>query len=86
MYFTFTQVNKPFSFASFIQNEENNINPLVLSANKSARIAQIFILKLEGTIKIFSYEHCDYESVGEKSLSQAMSRITMKKRIQSVND
>ena len=45
------------------------INPLVLSAHKSARIAKMLILKLEGTIKKISYERRDYESVDEKSLS-----------------
>ena len=33
----------------------------------------------EGIIKQISYERRDYELVEEKSLSQAMSRITMKK-------
>ena len=37
-------------------------NPLLPSAHKSARIAKISILKLEGTIKKISYEHRDYES------------------------
>ena len=40
---------------------------------------------LEGIIKKISYERRDYESVEEKSLSQAMSRKTMKKRIQALN-
>ena len=34
----------------------------------SSRIAKISILKKEGIIKQISYEHCDYESVDEKSL------------------
>ena len=44
-------------------------NPLRPSAHKSAQIAKIFILKLEGNIKKNSYERRDYESVDEKSLS-----------------
>ena len=46
-----------------------DINPLLPSAHKSARIAKILILKSEGTIKKISYERRDYESVEEKSLS-----------------
>ena len=42
------------------------------------------ILILEGIIKKISNERRDYESVDEKSLSQAMSRKTTKKRIQEV--
>ena len=41
----------------------------VLTPYKSARIAKISIIRLEGTIKIISYEGRDYESVDEKSLS-----------------
>ena len=48
------------------------------------RSAKILILILEGIIKKISYERRDYESVDEKSLSWAMSRKTMKKRIQTV--
>ena len=48
------------------------------------RLAKLSILILEGTIKKISYERRDYESVDEKSLSQAMSRKTTKKRIQEV--
>ena len=59
-------------------------NPLVPIAHKSARIDKISILKLEGIIKKISYERRDYESVDEKSLSKAMSRKTMKKRIQAL--
>ena len=39
------------------------------SEHKGVRIAKISILKLEGIIKIISYERRDYESVDEKSLS-----------------
>ena len=46
---------------------------------KSARIDKISILKLEGIIKKNSYERRNCESVEEKSLSQAVSRKTMKK-------
>ena len=53
------------------------VNPLLSSAHRSARIAKILILRLEGTIKN-SYERRDYESVDEKSLSKAMSRKTTK--------
>ena len=35
-------------------------------------------------LKKISYERRDYESVEEKSLSQAVSRKTMKKRIQAL--
>ena len=59
-------------------------NPLVPSAHKSVRIAKISILKLEGIIKIISYERRDYESVDENSLSKAMSRKTTKRRIQAL--
>ena len=45
-----------------------------------ARLAKFFISILEGIIKKFSYERCDYVPVGEKSLSWAMSRKTTKKR------
>ena len=45
------------------------INPLLPIAHKSARIGETSILKLEGIIKKISYEHRDYESVDEKSLS-----------------
>ena len=62
----------------------NFFNPLLPIAYKSARIDKILILKLEGIIKQISYERRDYESVEEKSLSQAMSRKTMKKRIQAL--
>ena len=44
------------------------INPLLPTTHKSAPIAQISILKLEGIIKIY-YERRGYESVEEKSLS-----------------
>ena len=51
------------------------------SVHKSARIAKISILNLEGIIKKISYERRDYESVEEKSLSYwAMSRKTTKKK------
>ena len=53
--------------------------PLLPIAYKSARIDKISILKLEGIIKKNSYERRDYESVEEKSLSQAMSQKTTKK-------
>ena len=59
-------------------------NPLVPSAHKSVRISKISILKLEGIIKKISYERRDYESVDEKSLSEAMSRKTTKRRIQAL--
>ena len=68
--------------------KRSTINPLVPSAHKSARIAKISILKLEGIIKQKknSYERRDYESVDEKSLSmsyeiRAMSRKTTKRII-----
>ena len=61
-----------------------DFNPLLPIAHKSARIDKISILKLEGIIKKISYERRDYESVDEKSLSKAMSRKTMKKRIQAL--
>ena len=57
---------------------------LFISMHKSAQIGKISILKLEGIIKKNSYELCDYESVDENSLSYAMSRKTMKKRIQAL--
>ena len=44
------------------------INPLVPSVYKSARIAKISNLKLEGITKKISYECCDYEPVDEKSI------------------
>ena len=43
------------------------------------RLAKIWISISEGIINIFSYERRNYESVDEKSLSQAMSRKTTKK-------
>ena len=46
-----------------------NINPLLPSVHKGARIAKILILKLEGNIQKISYERRDYESVEEKSQS-----------------
>ena len=46
--------------------------PLLPIAYKSARIDKISNLKLEGIIKKDSYERRDYESVEEKSLSQAI--------------
>ena len=61
-----------------------SVNPLLPIAHKSARIDKISILKLEGIIKKISYERRDYESVDGKSLSKAMSRKTMKKRIQAL--
>ena len=48
------------------------------------RLAKILILIKEGIIKKNFYERRDYESVDEKSLSQAMSRKTTKKRIKAV--
>ena len=62
----------------------NFLNPLLPIAYESARIDKISVLKLEGIIKKISNERRDYESVEEKSLSQAMSRKTMKKRIQAL--
>ena len=62
----------------------NLFNPLLPIAHKSARNDKISILKLERITKKNSYEHRDYESVEEKSLSQAMSRKTAKKRIQAL--
>ena len=61
-------------------HRERYLNPLLSSAHKSARIAKISILKLEGTIKKISYERLEYESVDEKSLSYAMTRKTTKKK------
>ena len=59
--------------------------PLLPIAHKSARIAKISILKLEGTIEKISYERHDYESVDEKSLFYAyISQNYEKKRIQAV--
>ena len=49
------------------------------------RLAKILILILEGIIKKISYERRVCESVDEKSRSYAMSRKTVKKRIQAVN-
>ena len=60
------------------------LHPLLPIMYKSARIDKISILKLEGIIKKISYERRDYESVEEKSLSQAMSRKTTNKRIQAL--
>ena len=49
------------------------------------RSAKILISILDGIIKKKnSYERPDYESVDEKSLSWAISRKTMNKRIQAV--
>ena len=45
------------------------------------RSAKILILNKEGIIEQISYERRAYESVDEKSLSQAMSRNTTKKRV-----
>ena len=56
----------------------NFFNPLLPIAYKSARIDKISILKLVGIFKKISYERRDYESVEEKSLSQAMYRKTTK--------
>ena len=83
------QVNKPPNHSTLpsqrISNTSHvNINPLLPIAHKSAQIDKISILKLEGIIKKISYERRDYESVDEKSLSKAMSRKTMKKRIQAL--
>ena len=44
-------------------------NSLLPSAAYMRRSAKIFILIWEGIIKKISYEHRDYESVDEKSLS-----------------
>ena len=46
---------------------------------KSALIDKISILKLEGIFKQISYDRRDYESVEEKSLSQAVSKNYEKK-------
>ena len=62
----------------------NFFNPLLPIAYKSARIDKISILKLEGIIKLISFERRDYESVEEKSLSQAVTQKTTKKRIQAL--
>ena len=51
------------------ETEYQEVNPLLSSAHKNARIAKILILKLEGTIKFFYYDHRHYESVDEKNLS-----------------
>ena len=56
-------------FLSLFTRIELSFNSLLPSAHKSARIAKILILKLEGTNKTISYERRDCESVGEKSLS-----------------
>ena len=50
---------------------------------KSARIDKISILKLEVIINKISYERRDYESVDEKTLSQAVSK-NYKKKIQTL--
>ena len=74
------------------QRKENLIvilffNPLQSSAHKSARIAKILILKLEGIIKKISYEHFACESVDEESLSVAVSKNYEKNfRQQRVNE
>ena len=52
----------------------SHFNPLLPIAHKSARIAKISILKLEGIIQKISYERRDYESVDEKSLSKTVSK------------
>ena len=57
----------------------NFFNHLLPIAYKSARNDKISILKLEGIIKKNFYERRDYESVEEKSLSQAMSQKTTEK-------
>ena len=44
-------------------------NSLLPNVTQRERLAKIFILILEGIIKKISYEHRDYESVDEKSLS-----------------
>ena len=61
-----------------------SINPFPPSVLIWHRLVKLSILILEGIIKKISYERRDYESVDEKSLSQAMSRKTTKKRIQEV--
>ena len=45
---------------------------------------QIFDSNIRRDHQKISYERRDYESVEEKSLSQAMSRKTMNKRIQAL--
>ena len=57
-------------------------NPFPPSVPIWHRSAKLSILILEGSIKKISYERRDYESVDEKSLSYAISRKTMKKKIQ----
>ena len=60
----------------------NFFDPLLPIAYKSAR--QNFDSNIRRDHQKISYERCDYESVEEKSLSQAMSRKTMNKRIQAL--
>ena len=48
------------------------------------RSAKFFIIISEGIINKIPYARRDYESVDDKSLSKAMSRKNMKKRIQAV--
>ena len=45
------------------------LNPFPPSVPIWQRLAKLSILILKGTIKKFSYERRDYESVDEKSLS-----------------
>ena len=60
------------------------LNPFPPSVPIWHRFAKLSILILEGIIKKISYERRDYESVDEKSLSEAMSRETSEKIIQEV--
>ena len=54
----------------------NLFNPVLPSAANMRRSAKILILISEEIIRKISYDRRDYESVDEKSLSQAMSRKT----------
>ena len=48
------------------------VNLLLPSVPYMTRLAKLLILIQEGMIKKISYEHSDYESVDEKSLSYPM--------------
>ena len=60
----------PLHQVNVVYNIKHNLfifNPQMPSAHKSARIAKISILKLEGIMKKNFYESSDYESVNEKT-------------------
>ena len=57
------------TIATIHKSNAININPFPPSVPIWQRLAKLSIFILEGTIKKISYEHRDYESVDEKSLS-----------------